>query len=159
MSKYKIDLINIPESVRQDTLDYRSQVEKFLEGQTNPVMFRAYRVPMGIYEQRAAGKYMARIRIAAGIVTPRQAIRIAQLSREYGSGIVHVTTRQDLQIHEIAIENTPDVLEKLLESGLSTRGGGGNTVRNITACPRHGLCESRLFEWSLCDCSYGISYI
>ncbi|MHC4070228.1 MAG: sulfurtransferase TusA family protein [Planctomycetota bacterium] len=148
MKTYKIKqpLLRISESVKEDTLAYRGQVEKFLQGQTSPVAFRAYRVPMGIYEQRAAGSYMVRIRIGAGLVLPYQLERIAQLSKAYGNGIVHVTTRQDIQIHEINIEDTPDVLEGLLEVGLSSRGGGGNTVRNVTACPRAGACPKQQFD-------------
>jgi sulfite reductase (ferredoxin) len=70
------------------------------------------------------------------------------LSKTYGTGVVHVTTRQDLQIHGLRIQDTPDVLESLLEVGLSPRGGGGNTVRNITACPRAGICPEEEFDVS-----------
>ena len=146
MYKVRRPILRIPESVKEDTLAYRGQVEKFLQGQISPVAFRAYRVPMGVYEQRAAGKFMVRIRIGAGLVLPYQLERIAQLSKKYGNGVVHVTTRQDIQIHEVNIEDTPAVLEGLLEVGLSSRGGGGNTVRNITACPRAGVCPQEEFD-------------
>ncbi|MHC4265873.1 MAG: nitrite/sulfite reductase, partial [Planctomycetota bacterium] len=129
MSKGLEPVLYLPESVKQDILNHRSQVEKFLNGQTSPIAFKAYRVPMGIYEQRAAGKYMIRIRIGAGLVLP-----------------FHITTRQDIQIHEVNIEDTPAVLEGLLEVGLSARGGGGNTVRNVTACPRSGVCPKEQFD-------------
>ncbi len=146
MSRSTEQILHIPETVREDTLEYRGKVEKFLEGQTSAVAFRGYRVPMGIYEQRAAGKFMVRIRIGAGLVLPHQLERIAQLSKTCGSGIVHVTTRQDIQIHEVDIADTPDVLEGLLDAGLSPRGGGGNTVRNVTACPRAGVCPDEQFD-------------
>ncbi len=146
MSKSREPVLHVPESVKEDTLNYRSQVKKFLDGQTSPVAFRAYRVPMGVYEQRTAGKFMVRIRIGAGLVLPYQLERIAKLSKTYGNGIIHVTTRQDIQIHEVNIEGTPDVLERLLEVGLSPRGGGGNTVRNVTACPRAGVCPREEFD-------------
>ena len=146
MNGRKEPVLKLPKSVREDTLAYRSRVEKFLQGETSPVAFRAYRVPMGVYEQRAAGKYMVRIRIGAGLVLPYQLERIAQLSKTYGNGVVHVTTRQDIQIHEVNIEDTPDVLERLLEVALSSRGGGGNTVRNVTACPRAGVCPKEEFD-------------
>lgn len=146
MDAVKQPILRIPEMVRQDVLGFRGHVTKFLRGETSPVAFRAYRVPMGVYEQRATGKYMVRIRIGAGLVLPYQLERIAQLSETYGNGIVHVTTRQDIQIHEVNIEGTPDVLEGLLEAGLSARGGGGNTVRNVTACPRAGVCPKEEFD-------------
>ncbi len=146
MIESKEPILRIPETVKEDTLNYRSGVKKFLTGQTSPIAFRAYRVPMGVYEQRTAGKFMVRIRIGAGLVLPFQLQRIAELSKEYGNAILHVTTRQDIQIHEVNIEDTPDVLESLLEAGLSSRGGGGNTVRNVTACPRAGVCPHQKFD-------------
>jgi len=141
-------ILNIPATVTEDVSNFRTEVQNFLDGDTTPIAFRAYRVPMGIYEQREEGKYMVRIRIGAGLVKPYQLQRISQLSKKYGNGILHVTTRQDIQIHEIAIENTADVLESLLEVGLSARGGGGNTVRNVSACPRAGVCPNEKFDVS-----------
>ncbi|MHC4568564.1 MAG: nitrite/sulfite reductase [Planctomycetota bacterium] len=146
MSGLKEPILHIPETVREDTLAYRGKVEKFLRGESSAVGFRGYRVPMGVYEQRAAGKFMVRIRIGAGLVLPSQLERIAELSKTHGNGVLHVTTRQDIQIHEVDIADTPDVLEGLLEAGLSSRGGGGNTVRNVTACLRAGLCEDEEFD-------------
>jgi len=139
-------ILRIPQTVREDVLAYRQNVEKFLAGETSTVAFRAYRVPMGIYEQRREGHFMVRIRIGAGLATACQLRRIAQLSKTFGNGTLHITTRQDIQIHEVSIENTPDVLEGLLDVGLSARGGGGNTVRNVTACPRSGVCPNEKFE-------------
>lgn len=146
MDNKRKPILQIPDSVVEDTSGYRGQVEKFLQGQTSPVAFRAYRVPMGIYEQRTAGKYMVRIRVGAGLLLPFQLERVAELSKAYGDGIIHVTTRQDIQIHRVNIEDTPDVLEGLLDVGLSSRGGGGNTVRNVTACPRAGVCPKEEFD-------------
>jgi len=146
MKNKKRPILQVPDSVIEDTSGYRGQVDKFLRGLTSSVAFRAYRVPMGIYEQRTAGKYMVRIRIGAGLVLPFQLERVAELSKAHGNGIIHVTTRQDVQIHAVNIKDTPDVLEGLLEVGLSSRGGGGNTVRNVTACPRAGVCPKEVFN-------------
>jgi len=146
MYKVKQPILRLPENVKKDTLAYRGQVEKFLQGQISPIAFRAYRVPMGVYEQREPSKYMVRIRIGAGLVLPYQLERIAQLSKAYGNGFLHITTRQDIQIHEVNIEDTVDIIEGLLEVGLSPRGGGGNTVRNITACSRAGVCPKEEFD-------------
>lgn len=138
--------LQLPRSVVQDAYAFRGEVKKFLEGLIEPDTFKAYRVPMGIYEQRTSGKYMVRIRIGAGIATPFQLRKTAELSKKYANAIVHLTTRQDLQLHGVNIDDTPDILEQLLEVGLSTRGGGGNTVRNVTACPRSGVCRSKFFD-------------
>ncbi len=142
-------VLQLPEKIRDDTLAFRRQVERFVRGELSPAAFRVYRVPMGVYEQRQAGTYMVRIRIGAGRASSAQLRCIARLSQEHGNGIVHVTTRQDIQIHDVNIERTPEVLEGLLAAGLSSRGGGGNTVRNITACPRAGVCPCEQFDVSL----------
>jgi len=146
MDRKNEPILRIPDTVREDVLDYRRNVTKFLKGDTKPISFKGYRVPMGIYEQREEGKYMVRIRIGAGLALPYQLERIAQLSKAYGNAVLHVTTRQDIQIHEVDIENTSDVLEGLLEAGLSARGGGGNTVRNVTTCPKAGICPQEQFD-------------
>ena len=146
MSNSREPILHLPQSVVDDVRNYRNHVKSFLDGETSAISFKAYRVPMGVYEQRTEGKYMIRIRIGAGLVLSHQLQRIAELSKTYGSGIVHVTTRGDIQIHEVDIEKTPDVLEGLLGVGLSARGGGGNTVRNVTACPRAGVCPQEEFD-------------
>ncbi len=146
MSNLRESIFNIPKNVRDDTVGYREKVKEFLDGRISPTDFRTYHVLMGVYEQRTAGKYMVRIRIAAGLVLPYQLEQIGRLSKTYGNGIVHVTTRQDIQIHDINIQSTPNVLEGLLEAGLSTEGSGGNSVRNITACPRAGACVDEVFD-------------
>ncbi|MHB9035329.1 MAG: nitrite/sulfite reductase [Armatimonadota bacterium] len=136
----------LSDSVVADTRAFRKEVEKFLCGETSAELFRGIRVPMGIYEQREDDTYMVRVRGAAGVFLPLQAKLIAYLSKTYGNGIVHVTTRQNLQIHNVRIEDTPEILERLLEVGLSTQGGGGNTVRNISACPLAGVCSDEVFD-------------
>ena len=139
-------VLQIPESVQNDARKYRQKVGDLLSGQTSADAFRGYRVPWGIYEQRQSGRFMVRVRIAAGMVSPKQLDRLALLSRTYGDGVLHVTTRQDIQIHRVKMEHTADVVEGLGEVGLSPRGGGGNTVRNITACSRAGVCASEIFD-------------
>ena len=136
----------LPLSIKKDTLAYRQKLRDFLDGQTKAEFFRAYRVPRGIYEQRLSGRFMVRVRVPAGMIFPEQIQRLAELSRTCGNGVLHVTTRQDIQIHHVKLENTPAILEGLLEVGLSSRGGGGNTVRNITACPRAGVCPEEAFD-------------
>ena len=139
-------VLQIPESIKKDTQRYRQKVADLLSGYSSADAFRGYRVPRGIYEQRQSGEFMVRVRIAAGLVSPEQLERLALLSRTYGNGVLHVTTRQDIQIHRVKIEHTADVMEGLLEAGLSPRGGGGNTVRNITSCPRAGICTNEAFD-------------
>ncbi|NLE01391.1 MAG: sulfite reductase subunit beta (hemoprotein), partial [Fibrobacter sp.] len=83
---------------------------------------------------------------AAGIITPKQLHVAAETAKRYGSGRLHVTTRQELQIHDLPLENLIPVLWDLYRVGLSTRGGGGNTVRNITASWDSGISVNEVFD-------------
>ncbi len=76
MDETKKTILRIPDTVTEDVLSYRENVAKFLRGETKPISFKAYRVPMGIYEQRQEGKFMVRIRIGAGLALPGQLERI-----------------------------------------------------------------------------------
>lgn len=136
----------LPSDLGQDIENYARDVERFLKRDLTPSVFKAKRVPRGIYEQRKDGTYMVRVRVAGGAMTCRQAREIADLSRNYGGGMLHVTTRQDIQFHDVAIENTPAIMRRLKTVGLPTKGGGGNTVRNVTTCAYAGICPFEKFD-------------
>jgi sulfite reductase (ferredoxin) len=91
---------------------------------------------------------MLRVRLPAGAILPHQMRAVAVVSRDYGDGILHVTTRQDIQVHSVPLEGIHPALVRLSEAGLSTKGGGGNTVRNITACFDAGVCPGEVFDVS-----------
>ena len=76
---------------------------------------------------------MVRIKIPFGALTAEQIDVMAALSEEYSDGISHVTTRQDIQLHFVHIEDTPDLMRRLGAVGITTREACGNSVRNITA--------------------------
>ncbi len=145
--KHQVEaLLRLPERIGQDVAGYGAQVARLQRGEINATVFRAFRVPMGVYEHRQVDRFMVRVRLGAGLVLPHQLERIAELGAQYGDGILHVTTRQDIQIHHVGLQGTIPVQEKLLEVGLSARGGGGNTVRNVTACPRASVCPKAVFD-------------
>ncbi|RMH58831.1 MAG: nitrite/sulfite reductase [Candidatus Hydrogenedentota bacterium] len=89
---------------------------------------------------------MQRIKIPFGRLTARQLEVLADLAEEYSDGICHVTTRQDIQLHYVHIEDTPDIMRRLAAVGVTTREACGNTVRNVTACPRAGICRDAPFD-------------
>ena len=142
-------VFQIPETIREDTGKFKENLKQFLAGDLSAERFKGYRVPMGIYGQRGdfeAEKYMVRVRIPGGFLTEEQFKLLAELSREYGAGYLHFTTRQDIQLHQIEIDDSAEVLDKLLEAGLSPRGGGGNTVRNIMNSPAAGVDPTGRFD-------------
>jgi sulfite reductase (ferredoxin) len=89
---------------------------------------------------------MQRIKIPFGGMTPDQMIVLAQLAEEYSDNILHVTTRQDIQLHFIHIEDCPDMFRRLAAVGITTREACGNSVRNVTACPIAGVCRTETFD-------------
>jgi sulfite reductase (ferredoxin) len=89
---------------------------------------------------------MLRIKIPWGGVTPDQLDLMADLAEEYSDEILHVTTRQDIQLHFIHIEDTPTIMRRLAAVGITTREACGNSVRNITACPIAGVCTTETFD-------------
>ena len=78
---------------------------------------------------------MQRIKIPLGGLNPDQMDTLADLAEEYSDGVCHITTRQDVQLHFVHIDDTPDLMRRLAAVGITTREACGNTVRNVTACP------------------------
>lgn len=89
---------------------------------------------------------MQRIKIPYGGMTPEQLEVMADLAEEYSDGIAHVTTRQDIQLHFIHIEDTPALMRRLAAVGITTREACGNSVRNVTGCPYMGVCPDEPFD-------------
>ena len=141
-------LYRLPDSLAEDLESLGRMIEQFARGDITAGRFRAYRVPQGIYEQRESGKYMLRVRLPAGIILAHQMRAVAEVSSKYGNGTLHVTTRQDIQVHRVSLEGIYPALYYLFQAGLSTKGGGGNTVRNITSCFDAGVCAREAFDVS-----------
>jgi sulfite reductase (ferredoxin) len=136
----------IPESLHVEIDALEEVIQQFLAGQLDPAVLKTRRVPFGIYEQRTPGAYMCRIRSTGGAISPAQLASLADLAHRYGSAFLHLTTREDVQIHDIEIGQIPSLLRDLAIIGLSSRGGGGNTVRNILVSPEAGHDPAELFD-------------
>ena len=141
-------IFKLPESLKEDVDRFKELVDRFQSGAVSAAEFRSFRVPLGVYEQRREGAFMLRVRLPAGGLLPHHMRRLARVARSYGNGVLHVTTRQDIQVHDVALDEVHPALVELLEAGLSTKGGGGNTVRNITACYDAGVCAREAFDVS-----------
>jgi sulfite reductase (ferredoxin) len=89
---------------------------------------------------------MMRIKIPFGRMSPEQMDVLCELAEETSDQILHVTTRQDIQLHYVHIEDTPDLMRRLAAVGITTREACGNAVRNVTACPISGVCSTEAFD-------------
>ena len=139
-------MYRIPSTLKGD-LDYtQSLIDQFKAGEIQAGQLKSNRVPMGIYEQRKNQHYMLRLRCAGGLVTPKQLAKIAFVGHLLSTSHLHVTTRQEIQIHNVDIEDAVPALRKLEKIGISSAGGGGNTVRNMMVDDRSGLTAEEEFD-------------
>jgi sulfite reductase (ferredoxin) len=139
----KQDLDNI---VKKDILALNDKIEEFVSGKVSDEKFRAYRLARGVYGQRQLGVQMIRIKLPYGRLNSEQLIRIADVCDEYASGILHATTRQDIQIHHVKLKDTPQLWAKLEEKNITLREACGNTVRNVTGSADAGINPNELFD-------------
>jgi sulfite reductase (ferredoxin) len=127
--------------------DFETEATKFLDGETPENEFIGFRLKQGVYGQRQPGVQMMRIKLPFGGITPEQMEAFADVIERYvplNKG--HITTRQNIQMHHIPLKDATDVLRGLAPSGLSSREGCGNTVRNVTGDPWAGVCENEVFD-------------
>ena len=149
MKSFRSELedINNP-IVAQDILDLGNKIRLFREGKIDDDKFRSIRLLRGIYGQRQPGVQMVRIKLPFGRVSTKQIRRIADISDEYASSNLHATTRQDIQIHFVSLDKTPELWTKLEEDAITIREACGNTVRNVTASPTAGIDANEPFDVS-----------
>lgn len=138
----------ISPEVRDEILELHGKITAFREGTLHEDKFRAFRLTRGVYGQRQEGVQMVRIKLPFGRVTPEQIVKIADVSDKYAAHNLHLTTRQDIQIHFVKLDNAPKVWAELAEVGVTMREACGNTVRNITASSMAGVDPREPFDVS-----------
>ncbi|HMG08536.1 MAG TPA: nitrite/sulfite reductase, partial [Mucilaginibacter sp.] len=146
MQSFRTELEN--PIVEKDIIDLEKKIMAFREGKIHDEKFRSLRLARGIYGQRQPGVQMVRIKLPFGKVTFKQLLRIADISDEYGSRNLHLTTRQDIQIHYVSLDRTPELWAKLQQDDITLREACGNTVRNVTASPAAGIDPQEPFDVS-----------
>jgi sulfite reductase (ferredoxin) len=176
MRNWKEELIErIPEDLATEIDVYETQIALKKQNKLDDKIFGETRLRRGVYGQRydngqrndgtgtkelafPSGELlkgpetmwdapgMQRIKIPFGGLDAGQMDVLADLAEEYSDGICHVTTRQDIQLHYVHIEDTPAVMRRLAAVGITTREACGNSVRNVTACPLAGVCRDESYD-------------
>ena len=136
----------LPLTLNQNINQFENDLDDFLSGNLHGTAFRAKRVKMGIYQERGRQTYMCRIRCGGNVVNPKQVMKIADLAKRYGNSAVHVTTRAEIQIHRVKLEDVIPIIKELATVGLSMKGGGGHTIRNICSNHDSGINPDELFD-------------
>lgn len=134
--------------VQKDIIDLEKKIREFREGKIHDEKFRSLRLARGIYGQRQPGVQMIRIKLPFGKISFKQFLRIADISDEYASSNLHLTTRQDIQIHYVSLDRTPELWAKLEQDDITLREACGNTVRNVTASSTAGIDPAEPFDVS-----------
>jgi ferredoxin-nitrite reductase len=103
----------------------------------------------GLYHDKPKiGTFMLRVKVPAGQISPSHLRAVGEVSNLYGKGDGELSTRQNIQLHWLELAKLPDVFAHLEAAGLTTAGGCGDTVRNITGCPVQGIAGDELFDAS-----------
>jgi sulfite reductase (ferredoxin) len=134
--------------VEKDIIELADKIAAFNNLQIDEEKFRSLRLARGVYGQRQAGVQMIRIKLPYGKVMSNQLRRIAEVSDEYSRGRLHITTRQDIQIHYVDLQRTPELWAELERDDVTLREACGNVVRNVTASETAGIDINEPFDVS-----------
>lgn len=132
--------------VEKDIIELGDKIQLFNTGKIDEEKFRSLRLARGVYGQRQQGVQMIRIKLPFGKMTTRQLLRIADVADEYSTGNLHTTTRQDIQIHYVSLDRTPQLWAELEKDQITLREACGNTVRNVTASALAGVDPHEAFD-------------
>ena len=146
MQSFRTEIEN--PTVEKEIIDLEKKIHLFKEGKVDEERFRSLRLARGVYGQRQDGVQMIRIKLPYGKVTGDQLLRIADVSDEYSTGKLHITTRQDIQIHYVDLNRTPELWAQLAKDDVTLREACGNTVRNVTASETAGIDPNEPFDVS-----------
>ena len=134
-------------SRRQEAENFAETVKLFRQGKIDPDMFRRFRLQHGAYGTRMTDDYaMVRIKVPAGQIYPNQLEKIAQLSEMYSIGSAHFSTRENIQLHWVILEDVSEIMQSLSDVGMTSREACGNTVRNVMCSPLSGVCKDEIFD-------------
>jgi sulfite reductase (NADPH) hemoprotein beta-component len=133
---------------KQEDVDrFVETLARFERGEIDADAWRAFRLVHGTYGQRQAGDWsMLRAKIPQGIVSADQLEVLAGVADRWSRGFLHITTRQNVQLHFVKLAEVGDAMQALAEVGLTTREACGNSVRNVTTSPTAGVAEDETFD-------------
>lgn len=131
----------------EEAENFAKTVKLYRQGKIDKDNFRRFRLQHGAYGTRMTDDYaMVRIKIPAGEIYPAQLEKISQLSETFSIGSAHVSTRQNIQLHWVVLEDVSEIMRGLTEVGLTSREACGNTVRNVMCSPLAGVCDNEKFD-------------
>jgi sulfite reductase (ferredoxin) len=137
-----------PFSNRLDLDLFIEELGRFERGDISAEAWRQFRLVHGTYGQRQDDFHMQRVKIPQGVLSAEQVLAIAEVAEAHSRGFVHVTTRQNVQLHFVTLRGAEAAMRRLAQAGVTTREACGNSVRNVTACPFAGVAVDEVFDVS-----------
>lgn len=144
----KLNLEGIQPADQKDITELKQKITDVQLGRIDEERFKHYRLTRGVYGQRQLGVQMFRTKIPFGRLTTEQLDALADASERYSTGNLHLTTRQNIQLHYVKLKDTPALWADLSRVGVTAMGACGNTIRNITASAKAGIHPDELFDVS-----------
>lgn len=141
-----VDTSRIPLEILQEIEIFEGEIRRLKAGEITADQFKPFRLQHGIYGQRQPGVQMFRVKIPQGRLNPTQLRRLADVAERYATGVLHLSTRQNIQMHFVKLDDVPTMMTLVAEAGLTTREACGDTVRNVTACPMAGICPGEVVD-------------
>lgn len=132
--------------IRAALKGHAGRVERYRRGEMSEDEFRPVRLSYGLYYQLDHTSHMQRIKLPAGLLNPKQARVLADIADDHARGVIHVTTREDVQMHWVDLGDVVRIYERLHEVGITTRGACADSVRNVTGCIHAGTWPGELFD-------------
>ncbi len=126
---------------------FANKVKLYRQDKLNADEFRRFRLQNGAYGSRLNSDFsMIRIKVPGGDISPEQMEKIANLAESFSIGSAHVSTRQNIQLHWVQLEDVSEVVRGLAEGGLTSREACGNTIRNVMCSHFAGVCSNEPFD-------------
>lgn len=131
---------------KEDLKDFREMTEKFYAKEVSIKDYKGFSGGFGSYAQRGGEASMLRLRMPGGRITKEKLKFLVDAIAAYDVRRVHLTTCQTVQFHDLGMKAVCDIMERAMEVGIITRGGGGDFPRNVMVSPLSGVEQGEYFD-------------
>ena len=131
---------------REDLKEFHEMTEKFYQKDINIAAYKRFSGGFGSYAQRGGASSMLRLRFAGGEIRKEQLLFIAESIEKYNISLVHFSTCQSVQFHNLSKAQVCGLIEESFDHGIITRGGGGDYPRNVMCSPLSGVQKEEYFD-------------
>lgn len=139
-------MFKAPDHAERYINDFKENVKTYIEKGEKDFPFKPFGAKMGVYMERSGNTFMVRPRTPGGVINVQQLKEVSSLAKEYAKAQIRFTTRQNIQFHQVQVEDTVKIIEGLKKANVYSLGGGGDTVRNVACSPLSGLEKGEAFD-------------